>query len=349
MSQSLFDEAHAGGHAPVEPAAQAEDISWMGRHLPASVHLGTSSWSFPGWRGLVYEDEHTEARLARDGLHAYAQHPLLRTVGIDRGYYQALTAAEWTRYAHHVPEAFRFVVKAPSLVTDAVTRAAASGPSGGHASGPNPRFLDAAWTADHLVIPAVEGLRRRLGPLVLQFAPIPSGLTRDPHALIARLADFVARLPRQHEGIEPVYAIELRNPELLTPRLVNALREVGARLCVGIHARMPGAARQAGALKSMDAPSTEASPTDDWRLAGPLVVRWNLHAGLRYEQAKSRYAPFDRIVDPDLVTRGTLVHLIRVALRSGQESFVIVNNKAEGSAPLSCVEIARALLDRAAP
>ena len=97
--------------------------------------------------------------------------------------------------------------------------------------------------------------------------------------------------------------------------------------------------------------STGPAPSahDDWTLAGPLVVRWNLHAGLRYEQARSRYAPFDKLVDPDLVTRGTLVHLIRVAIRSGQSAYVIVNNKAEGSAPLSCVELARALADRPEP
>lgn len=356
MVQSLFGEADGGSHAPVAPAAQPADIQWMGRHLPPGVHLGTSSWSFPGWRGLVYEDEHTEARLARDGLHAYAQHPLLRTVGIDRGYYQPLSSAEWTRYAHHVPEAFRFVVKAPSMVTDAVLRA---GP-GGHAAGANPRFLDAEFAAERFVIPAVEGLQRRMGPLVLQFAPVPAALTRDAPALIARLAAFVAGLPKRHEDIEPVYAVELRNPELLTPRLVNALRQAGARLCIGIHARMPAAARQANALRIMDSADgaahdgpAAARGTDgvlaghelDWTLSGPLVVRWNLQAGFRYEQARSRYAPFDRIVDPDLVTRGTLVHLIRVAVRSGQPAYVIVNNKAEGSAPATCVQIARALLN----
>jgi hypothetical protein len=77
-----------------------------------------------------------------------------------------------------------------------------------------------------------------------------------------------------------------------------------------------------------------------------VVVRWSLRAGMTTEQARTRYAPFNRLVDPDLVTRGTLVHLIRVAVRSRQSAFIIVSNEAEGCAPLSCVELARALADR---
>jgi hypothetical protein len=73
-------------------------------------------------------------------------------------------------------------------------------------------------------------------------------------------------------------------------------------------------------------------------------VRWNLRAGLRYEDAKNRYAPFDRLLDADLITRGTLAHLAHVAIRSDQPAFIIVNNKAEGSAPLSCIELARAIV-----
>jgi hypothetical protein len=77
------------------------------------------------------------------------------------------------------------------------------------------------------------------------------------------------------------------------------------------------------------------------------VVRWSLHAGFRYDDAKNRYAPFDRLIDVDIPTRGVLAHLVHVALRSGQAAYIIVNNKAEGSAPLTCLELARAILAKA--
>ncbi len=158
---------------------------------------------------------------------------------------------------------------------------------------------------------------------------------------IERIGALLNALPTSVGGIAPLYAVELRDAELLTPRLVRTLRECGARLCIALHPRMPVAARQSAALRAMDALEEEG---DDWRLKGPLVVRWNLAAGLRYEEARTRYAPFDRLVDPDIPTRGTLAHLIHVAIKSNQPSYIIANNKAEGSAPLTLIELAKAVV-----
>lgn len=331
---SLFGPPPSG---KVEPVAVDDSVQRVARRLPASIRLGTSSWSFPGWQRIVYEGEHSEAQLARTGLAAYARHPLLRTVGIDRGFYQPLSRTQYATYAGQVPEPFRFVVKAPAAVSDAMLRG-----ERGQPAADNPTFLDAALAAEQFVVPALQGLGDRAGPLLFQISPLPRRLTADGgHALIERIAAFIAALPKEVDGRQPIYAVELRNAELLTPRLVRTLREAGARLCLSIHPSMPAAARQAAALRAMDAPATEG---DAWTLKGPLVVRWNLHAGLRYDEAKNRYAPFDRLLDIDLSTRGTLAHLAHVAVRSSQPAFIIVNNKAEGSAPLSCIELARAIV-----
>lgn len=343
-SDSLFDDAPAPGTpspgpaGAVAPAWLDESLFRLGRQLPPSVYLGTSSWSFPGWQDLVYSRQYTEAQLARHGLAAYAQHPVLRAAGIDRGFYQPLAVADYERYASQVPEDFRFLVKAPALVTDAVTRRERGAPAEDNAY-----FLDPAAAIDYFVAPAIEGLGARAGPLVFQMPPMPREWVHGEAALdtIDRIGKLLAALPRVIGNVAPVYAVELRNAELLTPRFVRMLRAHGARLCVGIHSRMPPAARQSVALHAMDAAEGEG---DDWRLKGPLVVRWSLASGFRYEEAKSRYAPFDRLIDPDIPTRGALAHLIHVALKSGQPSFVIVNNKAEGCAPLSAIELARAVV-----
>jgi len=332
---SLFGPAPSSG--TVAAAAIDEPLLRLARRLPASIRLGTSSWSFPGWQRIVYGGEYSDAQLARNGLAAYARHPLLRTVGIDRGFYQPLSRAQYAVYAGQVPEPFRFVVKAPAAVSDALLRG-----ERGQPAADNPRFLDVALATEQFVQPALQGLGDRAGPLLFQISPLPRRLTADGgHALIERIATFIAALPKEVDGRSPLYAVELRNAELLTPRLVRRLREAGARLCLSIHPSMPAAARQAAALRAMDAPAAEG---DEWTLKGPLVVRWNLHAGLRYDEAKNRYAPFDRLLDADLITRGTLAHLAHVAVRSAQPAFIIVNNKAEGSAPLSCIELARAVV-----
>ena len=344
-SDSLFDAeddlfgeptvSRAG--AAVEAADFDESLTRLGRLLPRSVHLGTSSWYFPGWRDLVWRGDYSESQLARHGLSAYAQHPLFRCAGIDRTFYQPLTVAEFALYADQVPSNFRFVVKAPAMIADAAMRG-----KRGEPIEPNPLFLDASATIDHFVRPALEGLGERAGPLVFQLSPLPAEIKADGGiAIVERIGALLHALPACIGGVAPVYAVELRDADLLTPRLVRTLRERGARLCIALHPRMPVAARQSAALRAMDALDEEG---DDWRLKGPLVVRWNLAAGLRYEEARTRYAPFDRLVDPDIPTRGTLAHLLHVAIKSEQPSYVIANNKAEGSAPLTLVELAKAVV-----
>lgn len=349
-SDSLFDDleddllgeltAPTRSGASIEPADFDELLTRLGRLLPRSVRLGTSSWYFPGWRDLVWrgDTDYTESQLARHGLSAYARHPLFRCVGIDRTFYQPLTVAEYTRYADQVPNDFRFVVKAPAMVTDAVMRGKRGDPIE-----PNPLFLDPSAAIDHFVRPAIEGLSNRAGPLLFQLSPLPGEMKSADGGIgtIERIGALLNALPVSIGGIAPVYAVELRDNELLTPRFVRTLREYGARLCIALHPRMPVAARQSAALRAMDALDEEG---DDWRLKGPLVVRWNLAAGLRYEEARTRYAPFDRLVDPDIPTRGTLAHLIHVAIKSHQPSFIVANNKAEGSAPLTLIELAKAVV-----
>jgi len=130
----------------------------------------------------------------------------------------------------------------------------------------------------------------------------------------------------------PLYAVEPRDPELLTHALADVLTVNGARLCIGVHARMPPVAKQAALLAMMP--------------PGPVIVRWSLHAGYAYEDAKAHYAPFDRLVEEDLPTRTALARLAAEALAQHTPVFIAINNKAEGSAPLSCFALARAIADR---
>ncbi len=311
------------GPAPSEvpPARPDPAIVALGRALPAKLHLGTSSWTFPGWAGIVYGEAAPEPVLARGGLRAYAAHPLLTCAGIDRTFYGPLSATEFARYAAQVPDAFRFVVKAPGLVTDAFIRGA-----GGKPAADNPRFLDAAYAAAHFVAPCIEGLGGKAGPLVFQFPPLGRSIVRDPARFAARLHRFLDALPA-----EPLYAVELRDAGLLGAPLAAALGAARARYCFGVHSRMPDVAAQAAALAAL--------------VPGPLVARWNLHAGYAYDAAKRHYAPFDRLVDEDPATRGALAALCRQALAGGHSAYVIANNKAEGSAPLTLIKLAQAVLN----
>ena len=307
-------------------APPSPDVLALAAQLPPQVHLGTSTWSFPGWNGIVYGDEYSNSKLSRDGLTAYGAHPLLKTVSIDRSFYQALTVTEYLRYAQQVPEHFRFIVKAPMTITDATVRA-----ERGEPVSLNPCFLNAQMAIDDFVTPCLEGLGAKAGALVFQLPPLPDQMLAQPAAFIERLGEFLMALPKLPQGT--CYAIEIRDASLLTPRFIRTLKAAGVRYCVGIHARMPDPLRQAAALALLD-----GEP------AGPLIVRWSLHGGFKYEQAKAKYEPFDQLIDRDPATRASLAELAARYALAGQPVVIAVNNKAEGSAPLSCVELAREII-----
>ena len=98
------------------PGQDAETVALAAR-LPADLRLGTSSWSFPGWAGLVYGRERSVQSLAHDGLRDYARHPLLRTVGIDRSYYAPIPESDLERYAFQLSDGYLCCLKAPATAT----------------------------------------------------------------------------------------------------------------------------------------------------------------------------------------------------------------------------------------
>ncbi len=319
---SLFEGGRPGAEravaiSPAEAAAEWRDLA---RQLPRDLRLGTSSWHFPGWRGLVWADVAAPGDLSRHGLTAYAQHPLLGTVGIDRSFYAPLSARQYAAYAQQVPENFRFMVKAPSLVTSQWLPG-----EGGFRGGNNPDFMAIAYAIEQFVAPALEGLGHKAGPLLFQFPPLGRTLTRAPERFIAQLQEFLSGLPKG-----PHYAVELRDDRIITRRFFASLKEAGARYCVGVHPRMPAVAVQAAAMSGFG--------------PGPLLIRWNLKAGYSYEEARNRFTPFDRLIDEDVATRESIAQLCLATLSAGQDCTIIVNNKAEGSAPLSVVKLAQAIV-----
>lgn len=310
--------------AEVMPAEHDDALRALGAELPANIHLGTSSWAFPGWRRLVYGESVSESLLSREGLKAYGQHPLLRSVSLDRTFYAPISEAQYATYAGQVPDGFRFVVKAPNLVTDAVLRQDKGTPVG-----PNPSFLDAAMATEHFVEPCLAGLGAKAGPLVFQFSPLPLDVLADPAGWVDRLEAFLEALPplpAAQASDHAFYAVEFRDADVVTPRMMKMLARRDARYCVAIHSRMPAAARQLQAVAA-------SGP-------GPLVVRWNLLAGQRYEAAKARFAPFDKLVVPDPDTRHALAEAAAIAHQSGTPVWITANNKAEGCAPLTLKALA---------
>lgn len=306
----------------VESALHPPELTVIRQQLPPGLFMGTSSWSFPGWRGIVFAADAPKTRLARHGLAAYAQHPLLRAVGLDRTYYAPIAAEDYAVYADAVPESFRFLVKAHELCTLAVFRA--TGRYAGRGGERNAHFLEPEYAKEHVVGPCLDGLGSKAGPLLFQFPPQNVQAVGGSERFVERLHGFLKGLPRG-----PLYAVELRNAELLTPAYCDALVDAGAVHCFNVHPSMPPIHEQYRLASVTAAPA--------------LVVRWMLHPTQRYESARSLYEPFDRIVDEDPASRHAIAEMCLDADATDRPAVVIVNNKAEGSSPLTIGKLAERL------
>lgn len=286
--------------------------------LTKKVYLGTSSWSFPGWNGIIFDGTASEKTITREGLRAYAKHPLLRAVGIDKTFYRPAPAAEFARLRAQVPTDFRFLVKAH----DAITR------KGRSLRRPLTMcaWLDPAYAIDQVIHPVLDGLGECAGPILFQFSPMGIRSDKSAEQFIEQLGKFIGSLP-----IGPLYAVEVRDRMLMRPSWAAMLKDRSAVHCYNAH-------------------PTQITPLEQSRIVEPhtqraLVCRWMLHGHLSYQAAIDASEPFNRIVHADPTRRGEFAQLCSLAVSLGKSAYVIVNNKAEGCAPRSIELLASAIID----
>ena len=297
------------------------DVTALGARIPPDVRFGTSSWSFPGWAGLVYRRARGQAELAREGLREYARYPLFGTVGIDRSYYAPLTGDDLKRYAAQLPAGFPCCAKVPALYASPVMPGAARD----SASIVNPDFLSAEGFVTDVVQPFLLHFRRHLGPCVLEIPPVPPDARLDPLEFADRLGAFLAAVPPDF----PI-AVELRDRRLLTPAYSAVIGQTRAAHVLNYWTAMPFPGEQAALVDVGRAPC--------------VVVRLLLRPGTRYEARREEFRPFNRIVEPDDRLRRDVTRLITDAAGRQQPVYVLVNNKAEGSAPLTIRALAERLV-----
>ncbi|TFH28421.1 MAG: DUF72 domain-containing protein, partial [Myxococcales bacterium] len=201
----LFDgpeeDARALGENPQRALEEIRD------RLPARLRFGTSSWTFPGWAGLVYQRRYPNQRaFLRESLGEYAQHPLMRTVGIDRGYYTPVPEEDLAGYARQLPGDFRAAMKVWQQVT---MPGFPKHPRYGAAAGQrNPDFLDAELFANTVHEPARAAFSQHMGPWIVEIAPSPTPL--DPSWFCEKPDAFLADAPEEFP-----FAVELRDRKLL--------------------------------------------------------------------------------------------------------------------------------------
>ncbi len=308
--------------APFDPLALAR----LREAIPANVRFGTSSWTYPGWKGLVYSRDYPATGAGADMLAEYARFPLFATVGIDSSFYGPLTEKALKSYADALPPGFPCVSKVWDRLT---VHTFAKAREKNRAGQPNPDFLSAELFLTEVWQPLDRHFFEHRGPLVFEFQAIARQDRVGPQEFADRLDGFFGKLPPEGR-----YAVEVRNAEFLTPAYFAVLREHDVAHVLSSWTRMPSIGMQ------LDLPGAIT--------ASFLVARALLRPGRYYADAVDAFAPYDRIRDPNPELRDDLVRLVKAAEQLRIPAYILVNNRAEGSAPLTIAAVAGLLAEQTA-
>jgi uncharacterized protein YecE (DUF72 family) len=299
-----------------------EQLEDLAARLPEVLRFGTSSWTYPGWKGLVYHRDYPKTGSSAAMLEEYARYPLFRTVGIDSSFYAPPSAAMLDSYARALPPGFPCVSKVWDRITVRTFPKARYTAQGGE---PNPDFLNSELFLAEVLEPYRKHFGEHVGPFVFEFQTIARSAKLTGQAFADLLDGFFSRIPR-----DVPCAVELRNQEFLVPPYFAVLREHNVAHVFNSWTRMPPVGEQLEIPGAFSAPFT--------------VARILLRPGRTYNEAVDAFAPYDRVQDPNPALRRDVARLIRQAAALRIPAYILVNNRAEGSAPHTILAIARSLL-----
>jgi uncharacterized protein YecE (DUF72 family) len=302
-------------------ALDSARLERLSRRIPPGVRFGTSTWNYPGWQGLVYHQDYGTKGAPAKMLEEYAAFPLFRTVGIDSTYYGPPTEEVLRSYAASLPGGFPCVSKVwGQLTIHRFTKA--QDPA--RAGKVNPDFLNPDLFVEEILQPYQRHFADNTGPFVFEFQTLAKSSGIDAESFATRLDEFFSALPRDGQ-----FAVEIRNEEFLTPMYFAVLREHGVAHVFNSWTRMPPIGHQ------LDLPGA---------ISGPFILaRALLRPGRTYNEAVDAFAPYDRIREPNLKLRRDLVRLVEMAVKTRIPAYLLVNNRAEGSAPLTIAAVAEML------
>lgn len=297
------------------------DAVALARRLPPNIHFGTSTWTYDGWSGEVYHRSYRGPQPAKR-LEEYARYPLFQTVGIDSAFYDPPSEETLAAYARSLPPGFPCVSKVWDRIT---ARRFTQDPRWGPLAGQrNPDFLNADLFTEAVLTPYARAFRDHAGAFVFEFQAMRGKDAPEPARWAEELDGFLRRLSRDFR-----YAVELRNPELLTDAHGAVLARHGVAHVFNSWSEMPTIGEQLELAWTVPAEFT--------------VGRALLRPGRAYADAVKLFEPYDRIRDPQPEVRADLLRLVAEVRRRRIEALILVNNRLEGNAPGTIRALAAAL------
>jgi len=279
------------------------------------LQLGTTSWKYDTWKGLIYERGKTYR--PDDYLADYAKH--LDSVEVDQWFYSLFpgglrlpdpAAVEF--YAKSVPDDFVFTVKAPNSLTLTHYYSKQTRRYADFAGKPNPSFLDRDLLRRFL--DALSPLGSKLGPVMFQFEYLNKQKMPSVEAFIERFGEFIDRAPKGYR-----YALEVRNKNFYTPAFFDFLKGRGLGFVYVEVFYMP----PIGEVFEKFKPET----------ASFQVIR--LHGGDRVDIESQTGEVWDKIVAPKPTGLKAAAAIVRANAKKKILTYLNLSNHYEGSAPLS--------------
>ena len=278
--------------------------------MAGRLHIGTCSWKYPSWEGLVYDSKKPE-----NFLQEYARK--YESVEIDQWFWSlfgidkvVLPKTEVVQeYIDSVPSNFRFVIKAPNSLS--LTHLYKSQTSGALVE--NPHFLSPDLYQTFLN--SMGPMQHQIGAINLQFEYLNKVKISSPQLFLDQFVNFIKNI----DTTIPL-CIEIRNPNFLNSNYFQTLTQhsIGHTFCQGYY--MPDI------LSVYDDFSQHLQGTSIIRLLGPD------RQGIEKTTGKS----WDKVVAPKDSEIPGIARLVRKMVdQAGMDIYLNVNNHYEGSAPVT--------------
>jgi uncharacterized protein YecE (DUF72 family) len=283
----------------------------------AELRIGTCSWKYKSWQGLVYPDKKDI-----NYLEEYARQ--YNTVEIDQWFWSLFAVEKVSlprpevvkEYVQSVPETFDFTIKIPNSIT--LTHFYRKNKNEPVRS--NPHFLSAELFREFLQ--TIAPMKPRIGMLMFQFEYLNKQKMPSLYEFQKRFGEFINQCDRSYP-----YAIETRNPQYLNRGYFAFLQRNNLSHVF---------------LQGYYMPSIiEIYEKYRDQIEGATVIR--LHGGDRKEIEKKSGEQWNQIWDDHGDELRSVADMIRDLQARGVKVYLNVNNHYEGSAPLTIQRIRKLL------
>ena len=282
----------------------------------AALRIGTCSWKYDSWRGIVYSSKKNI-----NYLEEYSTR--YNTVEIDQWFWSLFDdivrlpeESTVKDYYSSVPDDFKFTIKVPNSLT--LTHYYPSKNIKGLKA--NSNFLNPDLF--HRFLRTLQPMSSKIGALMFQFEYLNK-------QKISSQAEFLDRLEAFYEIIDKPYpcAFEIRNPNYLNNTYFDFIeRNKSAHVLLQGYFMPP--------IKDVYKKYQE-------KIGNPVIIR--LHGPDRKKIEELTGKDWSQIVLPRDEKLSTLPSIIQYFSEKEVDVYVNVNNHFEGSAPLTIEKIKRLL------